>query len=191
ATPLKIVPKKSKNAAGEYELRAVCDLRKINSSTVADLMVLPSITEMIESLRGAQIFTAMDLTSAFWSVEVDDASKPYTAFVCHSGQYVWNRMPQGAKNSPATMARIGTILLSGLQEYALIFIDDILVFSKDFESHLKHLDAILTRIADHGLKLKPSKSFFAVPQVLYLGHILSAEGIRCDGEKLKAIRELK
>ena len=109
-------------------------------------------------LEGNAWFCTLDLASGYWQVALDEDAKEKTAFATHSGLFQFRVMPFGLCNAPATFERLMSKVLRGLQwNHCLVYIDDILVFGKDFASTLKNLEEVLHRISDHGLQLKSSK----------------------------------
>ena len=121
---------------------------------------------------------------------MDEADKHKTAFITPFGLFQYERLPFGMSGAPATFQRfIQRLFSEKLFEILLIYLDDLLVFSETFKEHLQHLDYVLTTIEKHGLKLKPSKCQLFRDKVPYLGHIISAEGVATDLEKVKAVEE--
>ena len=140
-------------------LRFCIDLRKLNEQTIKDAYSLPWIDETLDSLQGSQWFSSLDLKSGYWQVEMDEESKPLTAFtVGLLGFYECKRMPFGLTNAPATFQRLMETCLGDLNlHWCIIYLDDIVIFSKDLASHLERLEAVFQKLEEAGLKLKPSK----------------------------------
>jgi transposase InsO family protein len=184
AAPVVIVRKKS------GEIRLVVDYRRLNSKTIGDAYPLPRIQESFDALVGAQYFSTLDLTSGYHQIAMNPADQHKTAFVTPFGQYEYTRMPMGLSGAPATFQRLMNATMSDfLFEFLLVYLDDLLVYSKTFEEHLEHLEKLLQRITDTGLKLKLKKCQFLRKEVTYLGHTISAEGIRCESSKMDVIQE--
>ena len=184
ASPVVLVKKK------DGSTRFCVDYRKLNDLTVKDSYPLPRIDDSLQTLRGGGYFSTMDLQSGYWQVPVhpEDASK--TAFTSTHGLFQFNVMPFGLCNAPAIFERLMECVLAGLQwNICLIYIDDIIVFSKSMEEHLNHVDQVLQRIKDAGLKLSPKKCHFFCEQVVFLGHIVSKDGISTDPSKTEAVKE--
>ena len=119
---------------------------------------------------------------------MDEETRHKAAFITQNGVYEWLRLPFGLRNAPVSFQQIMTQVLRGLNwKFVLVYVDDILVFSRSFEEHLGHLEQVFNRLRDANLTLKPSKCEFAVIEVKYLGHIISKEGIKADPEKTEAI----
>ena len=170
-------------------LRFCIDLRKLNERTVKDAYSLPWIEDSLDSLNGSCIFTSIDLKSGYWQVELDEKSIPLTAFtVGPLGFYECVRMPFGLTNALATFQRLMESCLGELHlNWCIIYLDDVIVFSKTPEEHIERLEAVFKKISDSGLKLKPSKCEFFKKRIHYLGHIVSNEGIETDPKKIEAI----
>ena len=143
-------------------LRFCIDLRKLNERTIKDADSLPRIEDSLDVLNGSCIFTSIDLKSGYWQVELDEKSIPLTAFtVGPLGFYECVRMPFGLTNAPATFQRLMESCLSDLHlNWCIIYLDDVIVFSKTPEEHITRLEAVFKKISDASLKLKPSKCEF-------------------------------
>ena len=143
-------------------LRLCIDLRKLNARTVKDAYSLPRIEDSLDSLNGLCIFTSIDLKVGYWQVELDKDSMPLTAFTFEPlGFYKCVRMPFGLCNAPATFQRLMESCLGDLHlNWCIIYLDDVVIFSKTPKEHLKRLDAVFTKIGEAGLKLKSNKCEF-------------------------------
>ena len=184
ASPVVLVRKK------DGSLRFCIDPRKLNAQTVKDAYSLPHIEDALDSLNGVYIFTSLELKSGYWQVELDEESIPLTAFtVGPLGFYECVRMPFGLTNAPATFQRLMELCLGELHlDWCIIYLDDIIIFSKNPDDHITRLEGIFEKLAKAGLKLKPSKCEFFCSSLKYLGHIVSKEGIATDPRKIEAIR---
>ena len=173
-------------------LRFCINFRRLNSRTKKDAYPLPQMQETMESMVGTQLFSTMDLKSGFWQVKMAKDSQQYTAFTVGSmGVYEFLRMPYGLCNAPATFQRLMQNCLRELNlTYALIYLDDVIVFSRTEEEHLHRLRVVFGRFLEHGLKLKPSKCHFLQDEITFLGHEISADGTRLGTANLKAIAEM-
>ena len=168
--------------------RFCVDYRKLNQVTVKDRYPLPRIDDTIDALHGAQFFTTLDLFSGYWQIEIDEPDKHKTAFVCEYGQYEFNRMPFGLTNAPSTFQRLmNRILKPVLYESVLVYLDDIIVFSKTVDEHIEHIAAVFKILAENGLKLKAKKCDFFKTKIDYLGHVVSSEGVAPDEKKVQSI----
>ena len=171
-------------------LRFCVDYRRLNQCTIEDSYPLPYIEDSLSALGNANWFTTLDLASGYWQVPVypDDADK--TAFVTQSGLFRFKVVPFSLCNAAATFQRLMECVLAGLQwTTCLLYLDDIMVFSPNFQVHLQPLEEVFTRIKTAGLKLNPSKCHLFQKQVEYLGHLVSAEGISTDPAKVKAVSD--
>ena len=141
---------------------------------------------------GTHFFSTRDLKSDFWQVKMAKDSQQYTAFTVGSmGVYEFLRMPYGLCNTPVTFQRLMQNCLGELNlTYALIYLDDVIVFSRTEEKHLHHLRVVFAHFLEHGLKLKPSKCHFLQDEITFLGHEISAKGMKPGTANLKAIAEM-
>lgn len=184
ASPIILVKKKDGTD------RFVVDFRRLNAVTRKDSFPLPCIDDALDALNGTKYFSSMDLMSGYWQVEMEPESRERTAFITFGGLYEFLVLPFGLTGAPGTFARLMESVLGSLTyKISLIYLDDILVYSKTFEDHLFHLRQVFDRLRLANLKLKPSKCKFACPQVTYLGHVVSPEGIAPDANKISAVKE--
>ena len=141
---------------------------------------------------GAQFFSSMDLKSGFWQVRMSEKFQQYTTFTVGSlGVYEFLRMLYGLCNAPATFQRLMQNCLEELNlTYALVYLDDMIVYSHMEEDHLHWLQAVFERFHEHGLKLKPLKCSFLHRQITFLGHEISTDGIKPRTLNLKGIAEM-
>ncbi|CAF4640479.1 unnamed protein product, partial [Rotaria magnacalcarata] len=152
AAPVTLQPKK------DGSLRFCVDFRQLNSVTVRDVYPIPRIDDTLDQLQAAKYFTSLDLKSGFWQIELDDESRPKTAFITHAELFQFKVIPFGLTNAPATFQRLMDLVLGGLKwSCALVYLDDIIVYSSTFQSHLQHLNSVLERIQSSGLTLHISK----------------------------------
>ena len=162
-------------------------MRKLNNQTIKDAQSLSRIEDSLDCLNGAGIFMSLDLQSGYWQVEMTEDSKPLTTFtVGPLGFYECVWMPFGLANAQATFQHLMETCLGEMHlRWCIIYLDDIIVFSKIPEEHIERLMGVFEKLAAAGLRLKPSKCEFFKSQVAYLGHIVSKDGIETDPKKLK------
>lgn len=184
-SPVVLVKKK------DNSYRFAVDYRKLNKITKPIAHPLPRLESVFDAIgeAKAQFFTTLDLASGFWQIPMCQSTKHRAAFITHDGVYEFNRMPFGLKNAPMSFQMLMSQVLRPLNwKHVLCYIDDILIFSSNFDEHMKHLGQVFQKLRDAKLTLKPEKCYFAVSKVKYLGHILSKEGIEVDSSKADALR---
>ena len=173
----------------DRSLRFCIDFRRLNSLMVKDSHPLPCICETLESLAGAAHYTTIDMNSGFWQVPMDDESKQYTAFTLGS-MGLCKCMPFGLCNAPPTLQRLMLNCLGELNlTYCLIYLDDVIIFSRTEEKHLERMCVVFNRLREHGLKLKPSKCEVFRMEINYLAHHVSKEGVLPSKKNLEAIAQ--
>ncbi|CAC5410305.1 Retrovirus-related Pol polyprotein from transposon opus,Retrovirus-related Pol polyprotein from transposon 17.6 [Mytilus coruscus] len=157
-------------------------------STVCDAYPLPRIQDCLDAVSGANLFSVFDLISGFHQIPVKLEDRPKTAFTTKYGLYEFKTMPFGVCNGPATCQRFMELVLNGLKwQICVIYLDDIIVFGKNFEQHMERLDIILDRISKAGLKLKPEKCDLLQSEVTFLGHVISNKGIQPNPDNVYKI----
>ena len=173
-------------------LRFCKDFRWLNDCMEKDSYPMPKMIDTMETMLGFRFFSTMDLKSGFWQVKMAEDSQPYTAFTVGSlGIYEFLRMPCGLCNAPATFQHLMQFCLGMLNlTYALIYLDNIVVFSDTEKEHVKHLAAVFEWFREHGLKLKLSKCHFFRKEINYLGHHVSAERMKPGMDNVEGIAEM-
>jgi hypothetical protein len=185
ASPVTLVPKK------DGTTRFCIDYRKVNAKTKKDTYPLPNIQDIFDQIGGANIFSTLDLRSGYWQLLVDEEDREKTAFICHVGLFEYRRLPFGLCNAPSVFQRTMDKVLSGLiGKTCLVYLDDIVIFSKNETEHAEHLQEVLDRLQAAGLTLKASKCSFGLTSVNLLGYQISKDGITMDPKKVEAIVKL-
>ena len=168
--------------------RFCVDYRKLNDVTIKDAYPIPRIDESLDQLAGSTWFSCLDLNAGYWQVETDPQDKEKTAFTSRIGLFEFNVMPFGLCNALATFERLMETVLAGLHwQICLIYLDDVIVSGKSFEDMVKNLGQIFERFQQAGLKLKPRKCSLFARQVVFLGHVISEQGIKTDPKKTECI----
>lgn len=173
-------------------MRFVCDFRGLNNATKKDSYPLPHIRDVIDKMQGARFWTTLDAASAYWSMPVAEEDKEKTAFSVPRGKFEFNVTPFGLCNAGASYQRMMDITLAGLpSDRVLAYMDDIVIFSSDFQEHLHNLERVFQRLQSSGISLKLSKCVFASEKVNFLGFELSNGGIRPQARLTEAMDNYK
>ncbi|UYV66441.1 hypothetical protein LAZ67_4001687 [Cordylochernes scorpioides] len=176
-----------KKRDGKY--RFCVDYRKLNEVTVKDVYPIPRIDDVMDSLQGSKYFSAIDLKSGYWQVEIEERDKEKTAFTTAHGLYEFNVMPFGLCNAPATFERNMENMLGNLRwQICLCYLDDVIIYSPDFPTHLKRLEAVFRCFRESNLILNDKKCRFVFEELEILGYITSKHGIKPAEHNIKAIR---
>ena len=169
-------------------LRLCIDYRGLNEVTVKNKYGIPRIDELLDRLHGAFIFSKIDLKSGYYQIRIREEDISKTGFNTRFGHYEFIVMPFGLTNAPATFNRLMTdIFRNQLDDYVLVFFDDILIYSKDPNEHEAHVRQVLELLRQHQLYAKRSKCCFFVEKVEYLGFIVSKDGVATDPKKIEAV----
>ena len=174
--------------------RFCMDYRGLNAVTKADTFPLPRINNLLDQLGNSRYFSTLDLASGFWQIRVHPHSQEKTAFITPQGLFEFRVMPFSLTNAPAIFQRLMEEVLRGINpesgpDFVSAYIDDILVFSSTLEEHLAHLELVMKRLEEVGLKLRPTKYRFACEEVEYLGHVITPKGLKPNPRLIAAIRE--
>ncbi|CAF4634853.1 unnamed protein product [Rotaria sp. Silwood2] len=172
--------------------RFLVDFRRLNSITKKDTYPQPSSEELIYRLSGHSYFTKIDLKSGYFQIPIAEDDKKKTAFVTPDGHYEFNVLPQDLINAPASFQRVmNNLLATGRWDYAVIYLDDIVVFSHSLEKHQRHVDEVLSILSNAHFKVSSSKCQIAAPQIEFLGHIVTATTVQPTPEKVQAILDIQ
>ena len=195
-----VVPKKS--VQDEPLRRHLCvDYRKVNSlqqevkrtdkgTRCLSLYPLPKIDEMFAKLKGARFFSTIDLRSGYYRIGLTRESRAKSAFVVPMGKWEFKRTPFGLSQAPAYFQLLIDKVLMGCCKFAMVYLDDILIFSNNELDHLHHIEEIFNRFEHFGLKMKKEKCDFFKKHIQYLGHLIAEEGFTPLPEKLESIRNM-
>jgi hypothetical protein len=184
ASALTLAPKKDGSE------RVCVDYRKLNNATIKDAYPLPLISELQDRTAGAQWFTKYDLRGAYNLIRVAEEDEDKTTFRSRYGSYKYRVMPFGLTNAPGTFQRhLNHVLERYLDDFCIVYLDDILVYSKTLEEHIQHNIKVLEQLKKYHLLVKGEKCAFHQKEVSFLGCIISTEGLRMDPDKTRAIVE--
>ncbi|WVZ52807.1 LOW QUALITY PROTEIN: hypothetical protein U9M48_003829 [Paspalum notatum var. saurae] len=172
--------------------RLCVDYRPLNAVTIKNKYPLPHIDILFDQLAGAKVFSKIDLRSRYYQIKIREEDIPKTAFSTRYGLYEYLVMSFGLTNAPAFfMYMMNSVFMNELDKFVVVFIDDILIYSKSEKEHEEHLKIVLTRLREHKLYAKFSKCAFWLKEVSFLGHILSEKGVAVDPSKVKDVLNWK
>jgi len=181
-SPIVIIPKKD----GTW--RMCVDYRALNKITVKNRYPLPRIDDLMDQLHKAKYFTKLDLRSGYHQVRVKEEDVWKTAFKTRQGLFEWLVLPFGLCNAPATFMRVmNEVLRSYIDEFVIVYLDDILIYSDDWESHKMHIRKVFEVLRKAKLYLKMSKCEFVRKSLIYLGHIVGEGQLKIDPAKVEAV----
>src|SRR5262245_55162517 len=171
--------------------RFAVDYRELNQRAEDFLYPLPRITEILDCFAGAIYFTTLDLARGYWQIAMHPESIKYTAFMTPFGQYEFLVMPFGLKQAPGWFQLLmNHVLQPVLSKICVVYLDDIIIFSKTFEQHKKDVETVFKLLKGAILQLKIKKCKFFQRQIPFLGYIISGDGIQTDPEKVNAMKNL-
>lgn len=167
------------------------DYRALNSKTLKDAYPIKSVQKNLDAMAGAALFSTFDLTSGYHQIPVSPLDIPKITFSTKYGLYEFRTMPFGVCNGAATCQRLMELVFQRIQwQICLIYLDDVIVYSKNFEEHVQRLDLVLERIVEAGLKLKPEKCEMFRSKVVFLGYVDSEKGIEPNPDNVANILSL-
>lgn len=182
SSPILMVPKK------DNTYRFCVDFRKLNAVTEKCAYPLPHISSILDSLGNAKYLTSLDIKNAYWQIKLSEKSKQYTAFTIPGrGLFQFKRLAFGLTNAPGTFQKIIDVLLAEFPGYVFRYLDDIIIVTPDFETHLRILESILDKLAQANLVLNKEKCVFCRPELKFLGYIVNRNGLAVDPDKISAI----
>ena len=168
-------------------LRMCLDYRGLNHITTRDKYPLPNISDILDRVATAKVFSKMDLRAGYHQVRMADEDTHKTAFVTHMGSFEWRVLPMGLTNAPATFQRLMNSVLQEHHAYAVVYLDDILVFSQDIQAHKEHLKAVLASLEKAQLRLHKTKCEFGKQHVTFLGHTVGEGMLGMEKGKVEAV----
>ena len=167
------------------------DYRALNLKTKPDKYPLPLLDAMIDKMSGACWFSTLDLKSGYHQIRMHPRDAGKTAFTFDRGHYEFTRMPFGLRNAPSTFQRLMDEFLEGLEEeWIQVYMDDLVIFSRNIEEHRDHLMKVISRLKEFNLRVSVDKKQLGKREVRFMGHILSESGVRPNPDKIKAILEV-
>lgn len=179
-----------KKACGQFRLAV--DFRKLNRNLIKDSYPLPNITDSVDALAGSVYFSTLDLTSGFFQQEIRPEDRHKTAIITHRGLFEFTKNPFGMSTSPNAFQRLMNTILGDLNNMGiLVYVDDIIVASKDIDSHFEKLKVVFNRLKQHNLKLKPSKCIFLNTSIQYLGFEISKGQVFPINKNIEVIKQFK
>ena len=182
--PVLFVKKKNGN------LRMCIDYRSLNQQTVKSRYPLPRIDDLFDRLQGAQVFSSIDLQSAYYQVRLKPEDVPKTAFTTPLGLYEFRVLCFGLTNAPGTFQNImNDVLRDVIGKFVIVYLDDIVVYSKNKAEHYRHLEIVLSLLRNHELYANLAKCKFVQPELHFLGHIVGADGLRVDPQKVAIVKD--
>jgi hypothetical protein len=176
----------------DESLRMCVDYRPLNAVTIKNKYPLPRIDVLFDQLVGAKVFSKIDLRSGYHQIKIRASDILKTTFSTRYGLYEFLVMSFGLTNAPAYfMYLMNSVFMPDLDKFVVVFIDDILVYSKNEDEHTEHLHIVLQRLRDHRLYAKLSKCEFWLREIKFLGHTISQDGISVDPEKVQEVMDWK
>ncbi len=169
-------------------MRFCGDYRPLNAQTRRDSFPMPLVEDVISQLGKSAWFSTLDLQSGFWQIRMAPKDMKKTVLITKTGLYDWIVMPFGLKNATSTFTRTMSLVFKELgDKFLKVFVDTLNVHSESWEDHLRHLEAVLSKLREVNLKMNPCKCCFTARSITFLGHVVSHEGTKPDPSKITAV----
>ena len=181
SSPILLIKKRD----GSY--RFIVDYRKLNNITIQDKFPLPNLEQALQMVGGHRYYSKLDLRSGYFQIPIKEDDKHKTAFITTHGLFEFNVLAQGLKNSPPSFQRIMSNLLLPCKKFCIVYLDDVLIYSDNFDQHLQHVNQVLAILNKHKFQLNPPKCEVFRTNINYLGHTISHDGIRPLQERIDKI----
>nr|AAA28600.1 reverse transcriptase endonuclease [Drosophila virilis] len=189
-SPTWVVDKKGTDSYGNPKKRLVIDFRKLNEKTIPDRYPMPRIPMILANLGKAKYFTTLDLKSGYHQIYLAEHDREKTSFSVSSGKYEFCRLPFGLRNASSIFQRaIDDILREHIGKICFVYVDDVIIFSKNETEHLQHINIVLKCLIDANMRVGPEKTRFFKESIEFLGFIVTKDGATSDPKKVKAIQE--
>jgi hypothetical protein len=185
--PLVVVPKK-RDATGKRKWRICVDFRKLNEVSIGDSFPLPNIQDILDRVGRARYFTALDCASRFHQIPIRQEDRCKTAFSTPTGHFEYLRMPSGLEAAPATVQRMmSSVLRELVGDRCFVYLDDVLILRETLLEHHAKLRKVFEQLRKFNIKIEADKCEFLRPELTYLGHVISRNGMKPDPKKIEAV----
>jgi len=166
------------------------DYRKLNRLTKPNRWPIPRVDDVFDQIKGGKFFSSLDLTAAYHNIPLRESDVEKTAFITPMGLYEYLVLPFGLANAPSVFASVmHRVLQKYIGQFVVLYLDDILIFSKSEEEHANHIRLVLQELKQNNLYVNAAKCRFFQQEIKFLGHVISADGIAVNKEKVRAVEE--